>query len=138
MVKTKFLTYFWWLLLITAIFTAVDAFVHYNLEVLEVYSYPIPDAFLFISTSPLFWYAVGKFVGALVIGSLLFFFVRKGKTNFWRALILALPVIILLEVRYLISGNYEVDWHTYNTIMHFIVLLVTSWIVFVRTRLFEN
>ncbi|MEK6898889.1 MAG: hypothetical protein AABW79_02210 [Nanoarchaeota archaeon] len=138
MEKTTFLRYFLWLLLITAIFTTIDTIVHYNVEALEVYSYPIPSTFLFISSSPLFWYAVGKFVGTLIIGSLLFFFVRKGKSPFVRALILALPVIILLEVRYLISGNYDADWHTYNTIMHFVVLLVTSWIVFAKTRLFEK
>src|SRR3989344_6847033 len=101
-----FWRYFKWLLLIDVFFTGIDAVIHYAVEALEVYSYPIPNAFLFISTNPLFWYAVGKFVATLIFGAMLFYFVKKGKSNFTRALILTLPIIILMELRYILSGNY--------------------------------
>jgi len=133
----RFLRYFTWLVVISVLFTGIDALIHANVEALEVYSYPIPSFLLGVSSSPLFWYAVGKFVATLIFGSILFYFVKKGKTNFTRALILALPIIILMEIRYIISGNYATQWHIYNTIMHFVVLLLSSWIVFWKTKLFN-
>ena len=137
MKQVKFRIYFLWLLAIDVLFTGIDALIHYTVEALEVYSYPIPSFLLNISSDPLFWYAVGKFVATLIFGSILFYFVKKGKTNFARALILALPIIILMEIRYIISGDYTTQWHTYNTIMHFIVLLLSSWIIFWKTKLFD-
>ncbi len=136
--EVKFGRYFLWLLLIDIIFTLGDWIVHYSVESLEVYAYPIPDAFLFISTSPLFWYAVGKFVATLIMGAVLFFFVRKGKKDWSRALILAIPVIILMEVRYIISGSYTNEWHVYNTINHFVILYAASWIVFHFSKLYSS
>ena len=137
MKQVKFRIYFLWLLAIDVLFTGIDAVIHYTVEALEVYSYPIPSFLLNISSVPLFWYAVGKFVATLIFGSILFYFVKKGKTNFARALILALPIIILMEIRYIISGDYTTQWHIYNTIMHFVVLLLSSWIVFWKTKLFD-
>ena len=133
-----FWRYFKWLLLIDIFFTGIDAVIHYAVEALEVYSYPIPNAFLFISTNPLFWYAVGKFVATLIFGAMLFYFVKKGKSNFTRALILTLPIIILMELRYILSGNYDTQWHIYNTIMHFVVLLASSYVVFLKSKIFEK
>ena len=133
----RFLHYFLWLLAIDVLFTGIDALIHYTVEALEVYSYPIPSFLLNISSDPLFWYAVGKFVATLIFGSILFYFVKKGKTNFTRTLILTLPIIILMEIRYIISGDYTTQWHIYNTIMHFVVLLLSSWIVFWKTKLFD-
>ena len=135
--RVKFGIYFLWLLAIDVLFTGIDALIHYTVEALEVYSYPIPSFLLNISSDPLFWYAVGKFVATLIFGSILFYFVKKGKTNFARALILALPIIILMEIRYIISGDYTTQWHIYNTIMHFVVLLLSSWIIFWKTKLFD-
>ena len=137
MKQVKFRIYFLWLLAIDVLFTGIDALIHYTVEALEVYSYPIPSFLLNISSDPLFWYAVGKFVATLIFGSILFYFVKKGKTNFARVLILALPIIILMEIRYIISGDYTTQWHIYNTIMHFVVLLLSSWIVFWKTKLFD-
>ena len=133
----KFVRYFAWLVVIDVLFTVIDALIHANVEALEVYSYPIPSFLLGVSSSPLFWYAVGKFVATLIFGSILFYFVKKGKTNFTRALILTLPIIILMEIRYVISGDYTAQWHVYNTIMHFIVLLVSSYVVFWKTKSFN-
>lgn len=136
--EIKFGRYFLWLLLIDIIFTLGDWIVHYTVESLEVYYYPIPDAFLFISANPLFWYAVGKFAATLIIGAILFFFVRKGKSDWSRALILTLPIIILMEVRYILGGYYTSEWHIYNAINHFIILYVASWIVFHFSRLYGS
>ena len=137
MKQVKFRIYFLWLLAIDVLFTGIDGVIYYTVEALEVYSYPIPSFLLNISSDPLFWYAVGKFVATLIFGSILFYFVKKGKTNFARALILTLPIIILMEIRYIISGDYTTQWHIYNTIMHFVVLLLSSWIVFWKTKLFD-
>ena len=138
MKNSGFWKYFFWLFIINVIFTSIDTVIHLNVEALEVYSYPIPSFLLGISTSPLFWYAVGKFISTLIFGAILYYFVKKGKNTFLRALTLTVPIIILLEVRYFISGSYDTKWHIYNTIMHFIVLFVSSYVVFRQSKLFEG
>jgi len=133
----RFWSYFGWLLVIDVLFTGVDAIFHATVEAIEVYSYPIPESLLFLSANPLLWYAVGKFIGTLIIGSLLFFFVKKGGSTLSRTLILSIPLVLLLEGRYMLSGDYDSQWHVLNTIMHFCVLSVSTYLVFQKSRLFE-
>lgn len=134
----KFRSYFYCLLITDVLFTAIDSVIHFWVEALEVYYYPIPAFLLEISSSPLFWYAVGKFFGTLFLGLILFYFVKKGRNTFMRTLILTLPTVLLLEARYIISGNYATDWHVYNLIMHSLVLFVSSYFVLSKTKLFES
>lgn len=136
MQKVDFKKYFFWLFIIDIFFTLGDFIFHETIELLEVYSYPIPTSLLWISTSPLFWYSVGKFVATLIIGSLIFFWVRKGKNTLSRTLILSVPVVLLMEGRYLISGMYGAEWHVWNTVMHFCVLTFVTYVIFYNSNLF--
>ncbi|MFS8158921.1 MAG: hypothetical protein ACMG6E_01670 [Candidatus Roizmanbacteria bacterium] len=134
----QFLNYFKRLFVIDFLFTGIDALFHLTFESLEVYSYPIPKMFLFISSNPLLWYAVGKFGATLIIGSLLFYFVKKGKSTLVKTLILSIPVVLLMEGRYILSGYYSAGWHILNTIMHFFVLSISTYLVFWKSRPFEK
>lgn len=136
-VNQKFWPYFAWLVLIDVIFTGFDAIGHSTIELLEIYYYPIPSVLTFISTNPLFWYGVGKFAATLIFGSILFIFLKRCKSVLSRALVLTIPVILLMEGRYVVSGAYGAEWHVANTIMHGIILFVASYVVFSRTRLFK-
>ena len=124
-------------ILISVIFTIIDALIHYVTEALEIYYYPIPAFLLTISSSPLFWYAIGKFVGTIIMGIIILMFLTRTKLKLISGtFIFALIIIILLEVRYILSGYYSNTWHVYNTIMHSVVLFVTSYIVFLKTKIF--
>ena len=125
-------------LLVTLLFTYIDALVHATVEALEIYSYPIPEFGRSISESPLFWYAVGKFVSTLIISLLIIPFIRR-----WRfpaatkTLGYTLVIIALLEVRYFLSGAYDTTWHIYNVLMHFAVLFVSSFFVYKKLKIFS-
>ena len=123
-----------WLLVIVAVFTLLDTLVHAFFEPLEIYYYPIPNMFKFISESPLFWYAVGKFVGTTIMGSVLFFFIRRIKSLQAKILTFTLVIVILIEVRYMLSGYYEFRWDLYNMINHFISLYIPTYFVFKKTK----
>ena len=69
----KFWKYFLWIVIITVIFTAIDAFIHANFQTFEIYYYPIPKFLLGISNVPLFWYVIGKFFSTIIFGTLLFY-----------------------------------------------------------------
>ena len=123
--------------LITILFTLIDTIVHYFWEALEIYYYPIPKSLEFISSSPLFWYAIGKFVATIIFGVILLYFLVKVKWNFYlKTFIFSAVIVALLEVRYALSGYYGTQWHIYNTIMHFIVLYISSIAVFRSSKVF--
>lgn len=126
------------ILLVTIIFTALDALVHATVEALEVYHYPIPAWGTGISTSPLFWYAVGKFVATFIISSIAVPLIRRWSVHpALRAFLYTFVVITILEVRYLISGAYGNTWHIYNTLMHTTILFLTSLLVYRKMKIFS-
>ncbi|MEK6871401.1 MAG: hypothetical protein AABX16_00690, partial [Nanoarchaeota archaeon] len=130
----KFFTFFLWLLVIVAIFTILDTLVHAFFEPLEIYYYPIPNAFKFISTSYLFWYAVGKLVGTTIMGSILFFLIKRIKNLRAKVLTFTIIIVILIEIRYMLSGDYSTRWDLYNMINHFIMLYIPAYVVFKKTN----
>lgn len=132
--KKRFGTFFLWLLLIVAVFTFLDTLVHAFYEPLEIYYYPIPAVFSFISTSPLFWYAMGKFGGTIIMGSLLFFLVKRIKNLQGKVFAFTMIIVILIEVRYMFSGYYSLRWDLYNMINHFITLYIPTYFVFKKTN----
>jgi len=100
--------------------------------------YPILSFLIGVSSSPLFWYAVGKFIATLLFGAILYFFVRKMKSAFGRALMLALPIVIQMEMRYIASGHYGALWHVYNVINHTLIMFIASYLVFWKAGAFEQ
>ena len=132
--KKTFWRFFPWLLVIVAIFTLIDTLVHALYEPLEIYYYPIIDSLKFISTSPLFWYAVGKIVGTTIMGSLLFFLVKRIQNLQAKVLAFTVIIVILIEVRYMLSGYYTFTWDFYNMINHFIALYIPTYFIFKKTK----
>ena len=132
--KSGFWKFFLNVLIIAFVFTLLDAFVHAFFEPLEIYYYPIPDAFKFISTNSLLWYAIGKFAGTTIIGSLLFFFIKRIKNLQGKAWAFTLIIVVLLEVRYMLSGQYTLKWDLYNVINHIITLYIPTYFVFKKTK----
>ena len=132
--KISFLKYFLWIIVIVALFTAIDFAVHSMVDYLEIYYYPIPQSLMFVSESPLVWYAIGKFFGATIIGALLFPIVKRIPKLWAKSLVFTLVIIVLLEVRYILSGYYGNLWHLYNFIQHGIALFAVSYIVFWKTK----
>ena len=132
--EKKFWRFFLWLLVIVAIFTLLDTLVHAFYEPLEIYYYPIIESLKFISANPLFWYAVGKFVSATIMGSLLFFLIKRIKNLHGKVLTFTLIIVILIEVRYIISGQYSGRWDLYNMINHFITLYIPTYVIFKRAK----
>jgi len=130
MKKAGLKNFFLSLLIISLIFTLADLFLHYTLESIEIYYYPIPEFLKFISTSSLIWYGIGKFFGTIILGLLLYPLIKKIKSYKLKILLFTLIIVIILEVRYLISGYYDSIWHTINFINHFIVLFVSSYYIF--------
>src|SRR3989344_7136065 len=128
--KKGFWRFFLWLLVIVFAFTCLDAIVHAFFEPLEIYYYPIPEDFRFISDSPLFWYAVGKFVGTTIMGSLLFFLIKRINSIQGKILTFTIIIVILIEIRYILSGQYGGLWDFYNMINHFITLYIPTYFVF--------
>ncbi|PIN91299.1 hypothetical protein COU57_01165 [Candidatus Pacearchaeota archaeon CG10_big_fil_rev_8_21_14_0_10_32_14] len=124
--------------LITIIFTAIDALIHFLWVTISVYYYPIPKGLEFISNSPLFWYAVGKFIATVILGLILLHFLTKSKWNIYiKTLLFSIIIVVLLQLRYLYSGYYGTLWHVYVMIMHFVVLTITSFVVFKFSKVFE-
>ncbi len=137
MKKGGFWKYFLWLILIVLVFTIIDYIVHYFVEFLEVYYYPIPASLKFISDKPLVWYAFGKFFGSIIIGLLCYPLLKRIKSTLGKSLVLTAIVVILLEVRYMISGYYGTLWHLANFVNHSAALFIVSYLVFWKTRVFE-
>lgn len=135
--KPSFKKYFFWMLLIVLLFTLIDGIVHATVESLEVYSYPIPESLKFISEDPLIWYAIGKFFGTIIICSLAFFGIKPIKNLFTKTLALTIIVVVLLEVRYYLSGNYEWNWHTYNIILHLLSFFIPAYFISWKAKVFE-
>jgi len=124
--------------LITIIFTAIDALIHFLWVTISVYYYPIPKGLEFISNSPLFWYAVGKFIATVILGLILLHFLTKSKWNIYiKTLLFSIIIVVLLQLRYLYSGYYGTLWHVYVMIMHFVVLTITSFVVFKFSKIFS-
>lgn len=136
--KRGFWKYFSFLILIVFIFTIVDLILHYSIEYLEIYYYPIPNVLKFISDSPLIWYGIGKFIGSFIIGILCYPLLLRIKGNLNKSLTLTLITIVLLEVRYIISGYYTLSWDLFNAVNHFIVLFFSSYLVFSKTKIFDK
>ena len=136
--KNRFWKYFLWLIVIVAIFTLVDLILHYSIEYLEIYYYPIPNFLKFISDSPLIWYGIGKFIGSFIIGLLCYPLLKKIKGNLKKSLALTTITIILLEARYILSGYYTLSWDFFNAINHFIVLFICSYFVFSKSKIFDS
>ncbi len=132
--KKTFWRFFPWLLVIVAVFTLLDTLVHAFYEPLEIYYYPIIDSLKFISTSPLFWYAVGKILGTTIMGSLLFFLIKRIQNLQAKVLAFTVIIVILIEVRYMLSGYYTMRWDFYNMINHFITLYIPTYFVFKKTK----
>ncbi len=132
--KSTFWRFLPWLLLIVLIFTLLDTLVHAFYEPLEIYYYPIPKSLEFISNSPLAWYAFGKVWGTILMGSALFFLVRKIKPLQGKVLTFTVIIVLLIEVRYIISGAYSGLWDFYNMINHFITLYIPTYFVFKKTK----
>ncbi len=129
-----FWRFFLWLLVIVALFTFLDTLVHAFYEPLGIYYYPIPEALKFISTTTLFWYAVGKIIGTTIMGSVLFFLVKRIKKFQWKVLSFTFMIVILIEVRYMLSGYYSLEWDLYNMVNHFITLYIPTYFVFKKTQ----
>jgi len=133
----SFKKYFFWMLLIVLLFTLIDGIVHATVEALEVYSYPIPRSFSFLSANPLVWYAIGKFFGTIIICSLAFFAIKPIKNLLAKTATLTIIVVVLLEVRYYLSGDYEWRWHTYNIILHLLSFFIPAYLISWKAKLFE-
>jgi hypothetical protein len=126
--------FFLWLVVVVMLFTIIDSIIHATVEFLEVYSYPIPHVLEFISTSPLFWYAMGKFFGTVIIGSLLYSLVKHIRNYPVAILVFSVIITVLLEIRYIVSGDYSSTWHLANFLQHTIALYVVSYLVFKKTK----
>ena len=94
--KPTFWKFLPWLLLIVFMFTLLDTLVHAFYEPLEIYYYPIIESLKFISDDFLFWYAVGKVVGTTVMGSLLFFLVKRIKSLQGKVLTFTIIIVLLI------------------------------------------
>ena len=121
-------------MLIVILFTILDTLVHAFFEPLEIYYYLIPQFLKFISTSYLFWYAMGKLAGTTIMGSILFFAVRRIKNLQAKVLTFTIVIVILIEVRYMLSGYYELRWDFYNMINHFIALYIPTYFIFKKAK----
>ncbi|MEK6914092.1 MAG: hypothetical protein AABW83_00420 [Nanoarchaeota archaeon] len=136
--KKRFLRYFFWLILIVFIFTIIDLVLHYSIEYLEIYYYPIPNFLKFISDSPTIWYGIGKFLGSFIIGILCYPLLIKIKYNLNKSLTLTVITVLLLEARYILSGYYTISWDLFNAINHFIVLFICSYFIFSKFKIFDS
>lgn len=135
--KHSFKKYFLWMLLVVLLFTILDGIVHATVEALEVYYYPIPKPLQFISTSPLIWYAIGKFFGTMIIASLCYPLMKRINNLLAKTAVLTVIVIVLLEFRYYLSGNYYSIWHLYNVILHTITFFIPAYLISWKAKVFE-
>jgi len=106
---------------ISFLFTILDYALHLMIEQIKIWAYPIfiPE----ISTSPLFWYAVGKFVGTMIIGYILLLVFKVRNLALFSAI-----VSLLLQFRYFLIENvyYTPQWHFTVFTLHFIILFLVS------------
>lgn len=108
-------------------FTILDALVHYFYEPLEIYYYPYK---YFGVQSPLLNYAMSKLVASTVILFILFYLFAKTDWNpYVRYGLITLILVGLLEIRYIISGRYDAQWHVLNFINHFLTLSISLYLV---------
>lgn len=109
------------------VFTGLDSLVHYFYEPLELYHYPIH--FLGIQ-SALGNYALSKLVSSTALLFALFYLVAK--LDLKKAVadpLVVVAVIVLLEIRYILAGEYTATWHVLNLINHFVSLSVGVYLV---------
>ncbi len=107
----KFFRIFVITLLIILIFTFIDAFIHSLKK-----EYSVPDYY---------------FKNKIIFGTLYGFFslLIIEKKNLWKkAFIFSVVVSILLQIRYFLEG-YPIDFVFGFLIIHFIILVLTSFIV---------
>lgn len=130
------------IVLITILFTLIDALFHNFIKTLEIYYYPIPSFLIFISPSPLFWYAAGKFAATIIIGIIIFYAISKTRLNKLnlpiKTLIFSAVIVAILEIRYIISGYYSTNFHIYNAVMHFCILFISSYAIFSIMKTFNK
>lgn len=119
--KSKILKLFLVSLVISIIFTFLDFLVHYFVDFLKITYYPIPP-FSFLQNLQLpnlAWYSAGKFIATFIFSFIILLFIYKKKMNdYVKSLILTLPLVILLEIRYIYLSYYSNLWHVVNMFMH--------------------
>src|SRR3989338_1207461 len=104
-------------LLISVVFTVLDTLVHYFYEPLEIYYYPIH---FFGIQSALINYAISKLVSSTILLFILFYIFSKARLGkHLQYNLITLIVVVLLELRYIISGYYTPIWHILNFINHY-------------------
>lgn len=112
---------------ISLLFSTLDGLVHYFFEPLEIYYYPLH---YFGITYPLANYALSKLVSTTILLFIIFYLFGKTKLGkYTKYISITLIVIILLELRYILSGQYTPTWHLYNFINHFVTLFVAMYVV---------
>lgn len=130
MTKHKLLDILLIVAVISLLFTFGDFLVHYLYKGLEVSYYSIPSPLLKISSSPLLWYVIGKFITTIILGFiLLLFLINTNLKSYIKYYIFTSVIVIFLEVRYIISGYYSFFWHVLNIINHSIILFIVTFIV---------
>src|SRR3990167_11454021 len=103
-------------IIIAIIFTTIDAIIHDSIDYLKILGASS------MGLSRFMWYIINKFVGTIIIGTILLTFLLKSKLkNNIKALIYTLPIIIILQARYFYQG-YSPMWHTIILFLHFIIL----------------
>lgn len=105
-------------LVIILIFTTIDYFVHSLSQ-----DYAVPS-----------YYFRNKIIFGTIIGFIAYLFV-KNKPLFIKSLIFSAAVAILLQIRYFIQG-YSLSFVLEFLIIHFIILLPVSYIIFRLTKEF--
>ncbi len=111
------------LVLISLIFTLIDYMLHDAIDFLAVTYYPIPSQFVYLDYSPLVWYAIGKFIGTIVLGAIGLYIIPKFKaTRQYKTLSLTLFIILPLQLRYLYGWYYTTNWHILVLLLHFFIL----------------
>ncbi len=114
-------------LLIAILFTFSDWIFHYFVSYLYIDEYAEPQFLLNIFNNPLFWYSIGKFLGTVILGSLVLFSASKKKLGIYlQSVILTLIVVIPLQIRYITVYNYSFMWHVYVILLHMILLYLSS------------
>ena len=116
-------------LIIAVPFTLIDAVFHYFLKPLEIseYSYKFLLPYL---NSPLFWYAIGKFLGTILLGTIILSLIPKKLNLYSKTFIYTLLIVILLQIRYFYTGYYEINWHLLNLALHAKILFWSALIIF--------
>lgn len=114
------------LVLISLIFTLIDYMLHDAIDFLAVTYYSIPSQFVYLGYSPLVWYAIGKFLGTILLGLIGLYIIPKFKVGRrYKALFLTLLIVLPLQLRYLYGGYYTPNWHIAVLLLHFFILYPT-------------